>query len=359
MGKILFFVNNDFTIYNFRLEIVEKFLSLGHEILIVSPYGKRVDLLVELGCKHVPIQINLRGTNPFKELKLLKDFKKILKEEKPNIVFTYTIKPNVYGGIACRKMKIPYVANVTGLGDAVENGGLLQKITLFLYRKGLKGAQKVFFQNEQNMTFFEKKKVVKKNYDLLPGSGVNLKKFNYLAYPKTEQVRFLYIGRIIKDKGVNELSLAIKEITKRYSNVYFDIVGDTYEGSENPFLDIEKCVCHGHQADVKSYIENCSAVILPTYHEGMANVLLESSACGRPVLASNIPGCKETFDEGISGFGFEPKSADAICQAIVKFLALTVEQREEMGKKAREKMEYNFDRNIVVDKYVSELKKDN
>ena len=353
--KVVILVNSDIVIYNFRLELVEALLSNGFRVVIVSPYGKRIDFLTQLGCKFIGLNLSRHGKNPFQDLKLLKSYKKILKAEKPDVVLTYTIKPNIYGGMACQSLKVPYISNVTGLGDAIENGGLLKKITLFLYKIGLRKSKNVFFQNASNQKFFLDNKIVEGNNDLLPGSGVNIERFAYAEYPTNDAIKLLFIGRITRDKGVNELAEAAKKIASKHQNVIFDIVGWADEGSKNPFEALENCFCHGSQFDVRPFIEKAHAIVLPSYHEGMANVLLEAAACGRPILASNIPGCQETFDEGITGFGFEPKNVDSLCEVIEKFIALPYEQKCEMGKSGRKKMEEQFNRQIVVNKYLEQI----
>lgn len=353
--KILILGNSDVVLYNFRLELIEALLSQGHQVIISAPYGERIEALVRLGCIYHKHTIDRHGKNPFKEMQLLRVYKKLIKEVAPDVVLTYTIKPNVYGGWACQALKVPYLANVTGLGDAIENGGLLQKITLFLYKKGLKKARHIFFQNQANQDFFVNKKIVKDNYSLLPGSGVNVERFTYLDYPEAENISIVFVGRITKDKGIFELAEAIKRITGQYTNVRFDIIGGEDEGSENPFKNLKNCQCHGKQLDVKPYLKNAHAIVLPSYHEGMANVLLEAAACGRPILASNIPGCKETFKEGETGFGFEPKNIDSLCNAIEKFVELPYEEKRNMGKAGRQKIENEFNRQIVVDKYLKQV----
>ncbi len=353
--KVVILVNSDIVIYNFRLELVEELLSGGHQVVVVSPYGKRIDFLTQIGCRFIELNLSRHGKNPFQDLKLLKGYKKILKEEKPDVVLTYTIKPNIYGGMACQSLKIPYISNVTGLGDAIENGGLLQKITLFLYKIGLKKSKNVFFQNESNQKFFLENKIVKGKNDLLPGSGVNIERFAYAEYPTNDAIKLLFIGRITRDKGVNELAIAAKKLASKQQDVVFDIVGWADEGNANPFEGLGNCCCHGSQIDVKPYLKKAHAIVLPSYHEGMANVLLEAAACGRPILASNIPGCQETFDEGVTGFGFEPKNVESLCEAIEKFAALPHEQKREMGKAGRKKMEEQFNRQIVVDKYLEQI----
>lgn len=353
--KVVIFVNQDIVIYSLRIELVQSLISMGNEVIIVSPYGKRIDFLTQIGCRFIELNLSRHGKNPFQDLKLLKGYKKILKEEKPDVVLTYTIKPNIYGGMACQSLKVPYISNVTGLGDAIENGGLLKKITLFLYKIGLRKSKNVFFQNASNQKFFLDNKIVEGNNDLLPGSGVNIERFAYAEYPTNDAIKLLFIGRITRDKGVNELAEVAKIIASKYQNVVFDIVGWADEGSENPFESLKNCCCYGNQIDVKPFIEKAHAIVLPSYHEGMANVLLEAAACGRPILASNIPGCQETFDEGVTGFGFESKNVESLCEAIEKFIALPYEQKREMGKAGRKKIEEQFNRQIVVDKYLEQI----
>ena len=186
MSKVLFLVNHDVVIYNFRLELVERLIADGHEVIISSPYGERIEDLKALGCEYREIELSRHGMNPLKELKLISTYKKLLREARPDIVFSYTIKPNIYGAIACRAVKVPCVANITGLGTAVENGGIAQKIIVMLYKYALARAQKIFFQNEENRKLFETHKIALGRHDYIPGSGVNLEKFAPLPYEENE-----------------------------------------------------------------------------------------------------------------------------------------------------------------------------
>ena len=349
MKKILILANDVTTIVQFRKELVRALVDAGNKVVVSLPASDRNDEIRELGAEVVEINSSRHGTNPLEDIFLLFNYRKLLKQQKPDFVFTYTVKPNAYGGMACGQMKVPYAANVTGLG-VIENEGLLQKLMLTLYKAGCKKAKCVFFQNESNLEFFKKHKIVGDNVILLPGSGVNVDRFSYLDYPEEGKVNILFIGRIIRDKGVYELA----EVAKQYlenKDVHFTILGDVEYGSENPFVGLENVSCMGYNNDVIPFIKEAHAVVLPSYHEGMANVLLEGAASGRPILASTIPGCRESFEEGVTGFGFEVKNAESLKCAIDKFLSLSHEQRREMGKRGREKMEKQFDRKIVVGKY--------
>lgn len=349
MKKILILANDVTTILQFRTELILALVEAGNKVLVSVPKSERNSEIEALGATVIETNSSRHGTNPLEDFKLLLSYIKLLREHKPDVVLTYTVKPNSYGGMACGLLKVPYMANVTGLG-VIEKKGLLQKLMLTLYKVGCRKAKCVFFQNKSNLEFFKNKKVVGDNVELLPGSGVNIEKFSYLDYPQSEKTNIVFVGRIIKDKGVFELAQVAKQYLNN-DNVQFTIVGNVEYGSENPFSDLSNVNCVGFHKDVRPFLKDAHAVILPSYHEGMANVLLEGASSGRPILASKIPGCKETFDEGVTGFGFEVKNADSIKEAIQKFLSLTNEQKCEMGRKGREKMENQFNRKIVIDKY--------
>lgn len=365
--RVLVLANNDMGLYKFRKELLDEMLHPGsyladrktepYEVYIASPFGEFIPEMEKMGCKFIHAPLERHGTNLFREVKLLFLYREIIKVVRPDVVLTYTIKPNLYGGITCRMAKVPYIMNITGLGTAMENGGMLQKILLGLYRMVLPKAACVFFQNESNMAFFQRRGLFKSRYRLIPGSGVNTERFGFVLYPQ-EADSFLFIGRLMKAKGIEEFFSAAKRIKEKYPHALFEVVGGADEDYSEQLERLQSkgiLQYRGAQRDVRPFIEKASAIVLPSYHEGMANVLLEASAMGRPVLASDIPGCRETFDEGVSGFGFAPKSAEALYEAMEKFLALPHEEKEAMGKAGRAKMEREFDRKIVVDAYMEEL----
>jgi glycosyltransferase involved in cell wall biosynthesis len=356
--KVLVLANFGMGLYNFRKELLEELIKQGHEVFISLPNDEYVPKLIDIGCEFVNTPLERRGTNPFTDLKLLFNYIKIIKRIKPDIVLTYTIKPNVYGGIACAVTKTPYISNITGLGTSIEVEGLIQKVTLMLYRFGLKKASTVFFQNETNQKFFIDNRIVIKNSRLIPGSGVNLEKHRYEEYPSSDTVRFLFIGRIMKAKGIDELLEAAQHVKREYPNAQFELIGGCEEDYSEKLEKLENhkiIKYHGQQADVHSFIKKSHATILPSYHEGLANVLLESASTGRPVLASKVPGCIETFEDGLTGFGFEVRSVDDLIKAIRKIINLTHEQRRAMGMAGRKKIENEFDRNIVINAYLKEI----
>lgn len=357
--KILVLANFGMGLYNFRKELLEELINQNNEVYISLPSDDYVPKLKKLGCKFIETHLERRGTNPIKDLKLLFHYINIIKRIKPDVVLTYTIKPNVYGGIACRITKTPYITNITGLGTSVENKGVMQKITLMLYKAGLKQASCLFFQNKNNLKFFVDKRIVNNKTRLVPGSGVNLEQHIFEEYPENdEKNRFLFIGRMMKSKGIEELLQAIKIVKEKYPNTKFELVGHCEEDYHQQLLELNKFGIinyHGQQSDVHSFIKKSHATILPSYHEGTANVLLESASSGRAVLASRVPGCKETFDEDVSGFGFEVRSVDSLVEAIIKFINLPYEQKKAMGLAGRKKMEIEFDRKIVLNAYLDEI----
>lgn len=358
--RILILGNSDLGIYKFRKELIQALINDGNEVILSLPYGDYIPLLKKMGCIFCKTLMDRRGMNLYKDIQLLLQYNKIIREIKPDVVLTYTIKPNIYGGIICRWHHVRYIANVTGLGTAVEKGGFLSEILLFLYKEGLRSAWQVFFQNESNRNFFREKKLVRKD-KLIPGSGVNLKEHCYEDYPaESEELHFLYVGRIMEDKGVKELLDGIGELKKNYSNIYFSLAGGYDEENFRGRIEelVEKGIVKylGEQKDIHSLIKTCHALILPSYHEGLSNVLLEAAACGRPVLATNVPGCRETFEDGVSGIGFQPKSSAALVVTVKEFLDLSYEEKRQMGIRGREKMEKEFDRQIVINAYMKEIK---
>ncbi|MBR2011005.1 MAG: glycosyltransferase family 4 protein [Clostridia bacterium] len=359
MSKVLFLVNHDVVIYNFRLELVERFLADGHEVVISSPYGERIEDLKALGCQYREIELSRHGKNPIKELKLISTYKKLLREVRPDIVFSYTIKPNIYGAIACRTAKIPCVANITGLGTAVENVGIAQKITVVLYKYAFTRIQKVFFQNEENRQFFVDNRIAIDKHDILPGSGVNLTRFVPLDYPSDEKIGFAFISRIMREKGVDQYLEAAEYIKSKYPNTEFHVCGfceQAYEEKLKDLADREIIIYHGMVRDVKTVLKDIHCTIHPTYYpEGLSNVLLESSACGRPIITTDRSGCREVIDDGVNGFIVKQKDSADLIEKIEKFLSLSWEERRNMGLAGRAKVEREFDRQIVVEKYVEEL----
>ena len=360
--KVLILVNHNVVIYNFRKELVQRLVAEGYEVYLSCPQGNRIAELQSMGCKFIETDVDRRSKNPLTDLKLMSHYKKMMKTVCPDIVLSYTIKPNIYGGIVARKYKIPQLANITGLGTSIENGGFSSKIMLALYKFGLRDTKTVFFQNQSNLDFFTQKGIVHNNSTLLPGSGVNLEEFSYEPYPPYNgKTVLLVIGRMMRNKGTGEILEAARELKAKHNDLIIRFIGFADDDWETI---IEKANSDGiieylgNQTDVHSFIKDSHATLMASYHEGMSNVLLETAATGRPIIATDIPGCRETFDDGVSGIAFQPKNTDGLIRAVEEFLSLPYERRAEMGRACRAKVEKEFDRNIVVNEYLKAIEKE-
>lgn len=360
--NILILANSDVGLFKFRKELLEEFVKGHHRVYVSVPEGAFAEDIKAMGCKIGTNRVlDRRGTNPFQDMKLLCYYNRIVKRLKPDIVLTYTVKPNVYGGIVCTKNKIPYIANITGLGTAIENGGLLQKAIHLLYKIGLRRAKKVFFQNTANRDYMLKHHLISGAYEVLPGSGVNIEQYAYEEYPsESGEIIFLTIGRIIRDKGIEEILSAVKIIRKEYPEVRVRLIGAFDEAYEEKVREAEAdggIVYIEEQKDIRPFLKESHAILHASYHEGMSNVLLEGAATGRPVLAARIPGCREIYEEGVSGIGFRRKDTEDLVRALRQFINLPYEKKAEMGREGRKRIEKVFDRNIVVEKYKKEINK--
>lgn len=360
--KISLIANDTTFIYNLRREIIEKLVAEGHQVTVLCQSRSHKEDLEQLGCQLYDIPIGRRGTNPFADLKLLWQFLGILRKIKPDVVFTNNIKPNVYAGIACHILHIKYIPNITGLGTAVENPGKLQPLSIFLYKCGVAGADSIFFQNEANVRFFEQHNMMPKKAKvyLLPGSGVNLQTHPVLPYTQDDVVHFLFVARLLKEKGIGLYLSAAKQIAAKHPNVVFHICGGcddpeylklVNEASQAGYIQY-----HGEQKDMLPYFQMTHCVVHPSYYpEGMSNVLLEAAASARPIIATDRSGCRETVDAGKSGWLIPIKDEEALVQALEDFLSLSWEERERLGRMGRQKMEREFDRQIIVQQYLDVL----
>ena len=339
---------------------MKAFVDRGDEVVISAPYDEKAPEVEKLGCKIIDTQFNRQGTNPIDDFKQMWRYCKLIKQIKPEVVLTYTIKPNLYGGMACTLCGVPQVANITGLGAAVEYPGLMQKFTIFLYKIGMRKTSLTFFQNTDNMSFCQEHGMIKGPVKLIPGSGVNLQYHAKQPYPaETEPVRFLFMGRIRREKGIDEFLAAAEKITKKYNNVEFHVVGGCEGDYESRLLDMQSkgiITYHGRQMDVRPFIAMAACTLHPSFYpEGMSNVLLESCSTGRPIMTTMRAGCREIVEDGRNGFLVKQQDAEDLIEKVEKFLALPYAERKAMGDAAREKAEREFDRNIVVKAYLEAI----
>lgn len=350
--KILIFTNHSYMLYQFRKELIEKLLE-KYEVVLSMPFVGHEDDFVQMGCRCIKTNIDRRGINPITDFKLLKFYNKIVKEEKPDKVITYSIKPNIYAGLICSHRRIPFYANVQGLGTAFQKKVLAQFVKM-MYKVAFRKVKIIFFENKGNAQEFINRKIADpKKIFVLNGAGVNLEHYAYT--PKTSQEKkfhFLYLGRIMKEKGIDELLDAMERVHKEYGEkVVLDIVGffeDEYKEKVEKLEEKGIVVFHGFQEETRPYYAMADCVVLPSYHEGMSNVLLEASAMGRPIITSDIPGCREAVEDGKSGYLCEVKNADMLFEKMRMMLEKDVEEREEMGRCARKCMEERFDKNKII-----------
>lgn len=355
--RILFLAQHFITLYSFRRELIERLCKEGHEVFLSLPLSDDNKFFEDLGCTIVPTEIDRRGVNPIKDLKLIAFYRKMIPEINPDIIFSYTIKPNVYGTLVTNK-KYKQVCNVTGTGGTFLEDNLVAKICRFLYRHSVKNCYKVFFQNTGDRDMFIKHGMVKDNWDMLPGSGVNLEQFSVAPLPDGDTVNFIFIGRVMKLKGIDEFLEAAKRTKEKYCNTNFFIAGFIEEGEyrEKVASYGDSVVPLGFVKDITQEIKKCHCTILPSHGgEGVPNVLLESAAMGRICIGSNIPGTADVIDEGKTGYLFEAGNVEHLVDAIDKVMKLDTDQRTEMGLAGRAKVEKEFNRKIVIQKYIDEV----
>lgn len=360
MKRVLFLANHFITLYSFRKELIKKLVDEGNEVYLSIPESEDNKYFTDMGCKIIPTEIDRRGVNPFKDLKLIRFYKKIIPEINPDIVFSYTIKPNIYGSIASNKKGYKQVCNITGTGGTFLKKGLVNAICKWLYKISVKKSYKVFFQNVGDKEFFLANKMVKDNYAMLPGSGCNVEQYVLKPMPKEDNVNFIFIGRVMKLKGIEEYLEASKIVKSEYPNTTFYIAGwneeEEYKKIVAEYQEKDFVNYIGFRKDIADWVEKCHCTVLPSHGgEGVPNVLLESAATGRICVASKINGSTDVVEEGVTGYLFETGSAESLAEAIKKVISLSYEQKTEMGKKAREKVEKEFDRKIVIEKYLKEV----
>ena len=357
--KFLIITNHSYMLWQFRRELIAELMNHG-EVVLSMPFVGHEDDFKNMGCRCIETDVDRRGINPKTDLKLYRTYKELLKTEQPDMVITYSIKPNVYGGYACRRLHIPYCVNVQGLGTAFQKEPIASVVTM-MYKIALKKAKTVFFENEVNAAEFVKRGIVPASQEtILRGAGVNLDIYQYQPYPdEKEGIHFLFLGRIMKEKGVDELFAAAKDLKKKYGEkVCFDLVGffeDEYKETVEQLTADGVIKFHGFQTDPKPFYVMSHCVVLPSYHEGMSNDLLEAAAMGRALITSDIPGCREAVEEGVNGYLCRKMDTDDLQNCMIRYMELNMEQRRVMGLNGRRKMEQEFDKASVVQKTVNLL----
>lgn len=357
--NILILTNSDEGLYQFRKELIDALLA-RHKVSLAMPCEAYAQRFAEKGCALIHTPIDRRGIRPLKDLSLFFRYLKLIRSVQPDIILSYTIKPNIYGGLSSRLYRKAFFANITGLGSAFQGNSLLKRMVCFLYRAALKKAKAVFFENDANQNVFLQSGIIKSAQAvLLPGAGVNLSHFVPLPYPEhSDTTSFLFIGRIMQEKGMEELLEACKRLYDEGFQIRLELLG-TYEEDYRTLVSVyeKQGWLHfaGYQDDILPYIQKTHCFVLPSWHEGMANTNLECAACARPLITSNIPGCKEAVIEGKSGLLCEAKNSDSLYAAMRAFLAMPPAERIAMGLAGRAHMEQVFDKQAVVEKTLAQM----
>ena len=364
--KVIIVNNTTWNVKNFRKGLVLSLIDRGDKVVVVTPKDKYVGEVLDFGCEHFNINLDNKGVNPVNDLYLLFQYLRIFYRERPNVILAYTAKPNIYGSIAASFYSIPIVNNISGLGTAFIRGELLGKIVSLLYKFSLRKSECVFFQNNDDKDLFLKKNLVTKNQvDILPGSGVNLEYYQpsnlNIVNRNQDEFVFLLIARLIWDKGIQEYVDAARLIKKSNLKVRFQILGFLDVDNQTAVLrsDVDLWVEEGiieylgDVDDVRLFIKHSDCVVLPSYREGLPKTLLEASAMGKPIITTNVEGCREVVDDGINGYLCNVRDADDLAKKMKIILSMDYKDVVKMGLEGRKKMEIKFDEKIVIDKYMS------
>lgn len=365
---IALLTNNDDDVYCFRKELIEALIADGYEMLISCPDGPKFELMKDIPYIYDNPDIDRRGTNPVKDFGLLMHYRKLFKKYHPAVVLTYTAKPNVYASIAAHWMGIPVINNLTGLGSVVNESGMKQAFIMWLFKLAYQKSACMMFQNATNMQVAIDQGMVKGDYKLIPGSGVNTDRYPLQPYPaggngkEGEPIVFNYIGRVLHDKGVDDYIEAAKHIKAKYPQTEFNMLGfieptEIHYEEDLRILGEQGIVQYrGSQKDVKPWVARAHATIHPsTYGEGMSNVLLESASMGRFIITTNNPGCQETLEHEKTGFIYQGGNVDALVDTIERFLAMPNETRQKMGEAGRERVKAQFSREFVIKAYKDKI----
>ncbi|MDY2590258.1 MAG: glycosyltransferase family 4 protein [Agathobacter sp.] len=357
--KILILSNNDTGLYLFRRELITELLK-NNDVIIVVPHGEYIENLIAMGCRHINVKLDRRTINVYKDTKLFLKYIKLIKRQNADAVITYTIKPNIYGGFACSILKIPYYTNITGLGTAFQKQGVLKRLVTGMYKVSLRKAKVVFFENNDNRQIFVDNNIININKThVLMGAGVNLEHFQIQKYPEDDMTRFIFIGRIMKEKGVDELFEAAEKLQQDGLKFRIDMIGDLEEEYSLRMASLEEkgiVFYHGYKKDVRPFIIDSHCGVLPSWHEGMANANLECAASGRPIITSNIAGCKEAVLDNISGYLCEVRNSKSLYIMMKKFVCLPYEEKKLMGINGRQLMTNKFDKRMVVRETIDRMK---
>lgn len=360
--RIAIVINKSWNIYNFRMGLVRAFQKLGYEVVAIAPEDEYSQKLITAGCRYYPIKMESKGTNPFEDLMLTKRFYDCYRQVKPDVILQYTIKPNIYGSVAAKLAGIPTINNVSGLGTVFIVRNFVSKVALKLYRFAFRFPSKVFFQNKEDRALFLEHQLIKESItDVLPGSGIDTKRFKPAPiFTRNQHFTFLMVARVLYEKGVVEYVEAARLVKAKYPEVRVQLLGGIDEAGNigikkavfRPWVEEGAIEYLGTSGTVEAHIAKADCIVLPSYREGTPKTLLEAAAMGKPIVTTNVPGCRETVLEGQNGFLCEVKNSQDLADKMIQMYQLSATELERMGKVSRELAEEKFDERYVIEKYV-------
>lgn len=362
--RIAIVLNTSWNIYNFRMNFIKALLKQGHEVHTIAPEDTYTPLIREAGCIHHKVKMDSRGANPIKDSALIFELFTIYRGVRPDVVLHYTIKPNVYGTVAAAMLRIPVINNVCGLGTVFLKDNLVSAIAIFLYKISFRFASKVFFQNSDDQKLFVDKKLVNVNaVDTIPGSGIDLSRFQPVSFKRNKKFTFLLVSRLISDKGVLEFVDAVKKLKSGGIDAHFQILGAMDPLHKRgikvdviaEWINSGTIEYLGTTNDVRQFIQNADCVVLPSYREGTPRTLLEAASSCKPIIATDVPGCNNVVEHNFNGFLCKLKDADDLADKMKNMLALADETLETFGMNGRAKMEAEYDESLVINKYLAAL----
>lgn len=364
--KILISINTSWNVYNFRSGLVQALVAAGYEVVVAAPQDGHSARLADLGCRYLPLPMDNQGTSPRSDLRLYRRYVRLMRDERPDCFLGWTIKPNIYGTLAARSLRIAAINNISGLGTAFIRGGWLSHFAKGLYRLALRHSGTVFFQNRDDRGLFvDQGLVARERTALLPGSGIDLTRFSPVPMNTRPagDLRFLLIGRVLWDKGLAEFVAAARQVRSRHPRIRFQILGflDAANQTAVPRSEVDRWVAEegieylGTTDDVRPFIADADCVVLPSYREGTPRTLLEAAALGRPLIATDVPGCREIVDNGSNGLLCAVRDGDDLARCMLEMIAASPEERAEMGAFSRAKVEREFDEGIVIARYLEAI----
>lgn len=362
--KIMLSSNSAWNLANFRKPVIEALIAAGYEVVAVAPADGEEGRLEAMGARFRPIRMHGAGTSPLEDSRLLLDYIKLLRDERPAMFLGFTAKPNIYGSLAARLTNVPVAATISGLGSAFLKGGLLGGLLLRLYRLALGGAQAIFFQNAADRDLFIARRIARPaQARLVAGSGIDLGRFAPAPIEHDGEFRFLLIARLLLDKGTAEYVEAARIVRANYPQARFILLGGAADNNPSavPQAELARWAAEsiveqlGMRDDVRPHIAAADCVVLPSYREGLPRSLLEGAAMARPLIASDVPGCREVVDHGVNGLLCDVRSATSLAAAMERMLAMSPAERSAMGAAGRRKVEAEFDQRLVADAYLAEV----